>query len=88
MQSTLAVHIERDERLAAYWDDLLLGALLVLVGRAAADADPTDLHIVCGHDWKPPGKRDEALSVFVRRGPRQLGLIQSAALLFVLRRRL
>src|SRR6516164_2323828 len=43
-----------------YGIDPGLGALLILVGRAAADADPTDLHIVCGHDWKPPGKRDDA----------------------------
>src|SRR5260370_41212152 len=32
----------------------------VLVGRAAADADPTDLHLVRGHDWHTPGKQDDA----------------------------
>jgi hypothetical protein len=45
---------------ALYGVDPGLGALLVLVGRAAADADPTDLHLVCGHDWKTPGKRNDA----------------------------
>ena len=45
---------------AFYGVDPRLGALLVLVGCAAADADPTDLHFVRGHDWKPPGKSDDA----------------------------
>src|SRR6266481_9950792 len=48
---------------ALYGVDPGLGALLVLVGRAAADADPTDLHLVCGHDWKTPGKRDDARKI-------------------------
>jgi hypothetical protein len=43
-----------------YGVDPGLRALLVLVGRAAADANPTDLHLVCGHDGKTPGKRDDA----------------------------
>jgi len=48
---------------ALYGVDPGLGALLVLIGRAAADADPTDLHLVCGHDWKTPGKRDDARKI-------------------------
>src|SRR6185312_4149205 len=45
---------------ALYGVDPGLGALLVLVRRAAADANPTDLHLVCGHDGKAPCKRDDA----------------------------
>jgi hypothetical protein len=44
-----------------------LGALLILVGCAAADANPTDLHIVCGYDLEGPGKRDDAGATDNRR---------------------
>src|SRR6516162_868489 len=48
---------------ALYGVDPRLGALLVLVGRAATDANPTDLCLICGHDWKTPGKRDDARKI-------------------------
>jgi hypothetical protein len=48
---------------ALYGVDPGLGALLILVGRTAADANPTDLHLVCGHDGKAPGKRDDARKI-------------------------
>src|SRR6516225_4384822 len=40
-----------------------LRALLVLVGCAAADADAADLHLVRGHDRKPPGKSNDAWKI-------------------------
>ena len=57
-----------------------LGALLILIGRAAADADPTGLHIVCGHNWKTPGKRNDAGKIGYARHDSRLALLAEGEL--------
>ena len=37
-----------------------LSARLILVGGAAADADPTDMHLALGHDWQSASESNDS----------------------------
>jgi len=41
---------------------------LILVGRAAADANPADMDFVRGHDSQSAGKRDDSWNLADARG--------------------